>query len=151
MISKPFLYSNALMAKSCTQILSFKSMTEVDEYEDNSVIFIFIYWRTKNTELFRPGGAWSPEINQTWHGYRGTCHSCTSSHSTHSLAATGAEHLGDSSPSNFKHYNSKPWANPPKFWQMTENEAPRKLWKFCTNRPMDTPRRFVCIPKMRNF
>ena len=65
--SKSFLYSNAFMAKSGAQSLTFKSVT--DKQTD----------RQKNSTFWATPGRVKSEPHQTWHGDRGprAC-SCTS-------------------------------------------------------------------------
>ena len=81
-VSKSFPYSNAFTAKSGTQTLTFKSVT--DRQKDR---------QTKNSKHFWPPRRWvKPSPHQTWHGDRGprVC-SCTSTFGglTHSFAARG--------------------------------------------------------------
>ena len=65
--SKSFLYSNAFMAKSGAQTLTFKS--ETDKHKD----------RQKNSTFWPPRRLVKSESHQTWHGDRGPrARSCAS-------------------------------------------------------------------------
>jgi len=65
--SKSFLYSNAFMAKSGAQSLTFKSMTDKQTN------------RQKTQRFWPPRRRVKSEPHQTWHGDRGLrAHSCTS-------------------------------------------------------------------------
>jgi len=67
MASKSFLYSNAFMAKSVAQTLTFKSVTDKQTNKQKTQRFWPPRWRVKS------------EPHQTWHGDRGPrARSCTS-------------------------------------------------------------------------
>ena len=79
--SKSFLYSNAFMAKSGAQSLTFKSMTNRQTARQKTQRF----WSPWRRVKFKP--------HQTWHGDRGprarSCISKTFGGLTHSFAARG--------------------------------------------------------------
>jgi len=69
-ISKLFLYSNAFMAKSDTQSLTFKSVTDRDKQTNR---------QTKNSTFLATPRRVKSEPHQAWHGDRGPqARSCTS-------------------------------------------------------------------------
>ena len=93
--SKSFLYSNAFMAKSGAQSLTFKSVTarQTD--------------RQKKTQRFWPARRRvKSEPHQTWHDDRGprarSCTWKTFGGLTHSFAARGTENLGEPDALNLK-------------------------------------------------
>jgi len=95
--SKLFLYSNAFIAKSGAQSLTFKSVTNIqtDRQTDK-----------KTQRFWPPQRRMKSEPHQTWHGDGGprgrSCTSKTFGGLTHSLAARGTENLGKPGPLNLK-------------------------------------------------
>ena len=80
-VSKPFLYSNAFMAKSGAQSMTFTSVTNKQGRQ------------TKTQRFWLPRRRVKSEPHQTWHGDRGprapSCTSETFGGLTHSFAARG--------------------------------------------------------------
>jgi len=92
-VLKSFLYSNAVMAKSGAQSLTFKRVT--NKQTDK-----------KTQRFWPPRRRVKSELHQTWHGDRGprsrSCTSKTVGGLTHSFAATGRWNLGITRPCQLK-------------------------------------------------
>jgi len=92
--SKSLLYSNAFIAKSGAQSLTFKSVT--NKQTDR---------QTKNSTFWPPRRRVKSEPHQTWHGDRGPrARSCTSKTFRSDVVSPlgGTENLGETRPTQLK-------------------------------------------------